>query len=238
MKQTMNSKVILTLLLVAVVGSVIATIPLSTAANAASRTFIIVPFGKQGPQGEPGAAGPEGPQGPEGQAGAQGSVGPEGPQGPAGAVGAEGPAGAEGPQGPPGIITINFCQPAPVGCEAVDATNGDNITIIVGSNESTGEVPAGNETTDGGGNVTEPIVCAEGEFFNMSTNQCEASALPPTNETGSVEEPEGNVTIPIEGNITVPDNPTNESSGGEINVTVPEQPPTDGGGEQDGFQPQ
>lgn len=274
MKEIMNTKyaIMTAAIVVMVMATMTAQLTYTNTAEAAkNRTINIIVGGKQGPPGEPGATGPPGEQGiqgvpgeqgPPGENGAQGEPGPAGEQGVQGVQGEQGAQGEKGDTGPAGSITLNICQPAPEGCQPLEVENGDNVTIIVtpgnetegGGNVTEPEVPpAGNETQPPAGNETiptPPIVCGEGEFFNMSSGQCAPSALPPANETGGggsgnetappVEG--GNVTIPVEGNITLPENPSNETGAGEINVTVPQEPPTDAGSGEPvnggGFQPQ
>jgi hypothetical protein len=80
-----------------------------------------------------------------------------------------------------------------------------NITTPEGNETTGGEVPPANETTGGGGNVTQPIVCADNEVLNSQTNQCEVVTTPPgenVTETPPVNVTNGNVTIPSEGNQT------------------------------------
>jgi len=156
--------------------------------------------------------------------------------------------------------------------ETIEATdqNGQQMTLTVVScpTEPPVVVPPTNET---GGNVTEPEQppvtnetqppvtnetqppaeqdCNDNEFFNVQTQQCELSALQPP--AGNATNGEGNVTIPIEGNITIPSNDTGVIPPIEINATTPpeevgQEPPTDANtGEEpatnateEGFQPQ
>jgi hypothetical protein len=87
--------------------------------------------------------------------------------------------------------------------------------------------PSGNETqppveNNTGGNVTEPIPIPPIEN-NTSGNVTEPTTPPVTNQTGNVTEPTqpptnqtGNVTLPIEGNVSLP---VNESGGIVGNAT-------------------
>jgi len=134
--------------------------------------------------------------------------------------------------------------------------------VVPPTNETGGNVtepeqpPVTNETQPPVTNETQPPAeqdCNDNEFFNVQTQQCELSALQPPagNETGTegnVTTGEGNMTIPIEGNITIPTNDTGPMPPIEINATTPpaEEPPTDAStGEEpatnateEGFQPQ
>jgi hypothetical protein len=163
--------------------------------------------GKVGPAGP---AGPAGEQGPPGPAGADGAVGPVGP------AGAQGPIGPQGPPGQNATIDVNGTL-TPVGNETgpvippvVNDTGGnDTGPVIPPVTNDTGPVippvtndtgTGGNDTgTGGNGNGTNTQECPEGQFFNVSTGQCEDSALPPPeptdgngggNDTGEFE-PEG-----------------------------------------------
>jgi len=138
----------------------------------------------------------------------------------------------QGPDGQPQTVTVLDCPQVaipPIGNET-----GGNETITPPPTNETG---GGEEVTPPEGNETGPLPPPGGNET--------APPGPSGNDTGGTDQ--GNVTIPIEGNITLPENVTqiNETGGGEIstNVTtgepIEETPSTD---EEDssaeGFQPQ
>jgi len=122
---------------------------------------------------------------------------------------------------------LNICQAEPVGCQALDATNGDNITIIIGGNE-TGNVspeppiviPPENETGGGGeqpqpeppanetgtgGNATGPPPEVSNPICLPDSNQC----INPSPENPIEIPPNVTVTNPIcdEHNICISPTP-------------------------------
>lgn len=162
---------------------------------------------KKGDKGDPGAPGAPGV---DGQDGADSTVpGPTGPQGPAGNVNVnicqEGTSNcvsetveagnnltifinasgqvSEEPEVPPTNDTGGEVPTNDTGGEVPTNDTGGEIPPIDTGGNDTGT--GGNDTgTDVNGTTTEPI-CAEGEFLNLTSGQCEVSALPPENDTGT-----------------------------------------------------
>ena len=106
-KKIMLSK---TIIIVAILISVLAT---SAVTAEVTMQYVTGPIGPQGPKGDTGdkgdtgAQGPTGetgPQGPKGDTGATGATGSQGPKGDTGDTGATGATGATGPEGPEGPI--------------------------------------------------------------------------------------------------------------------------------------
>jgi len=75
------------------------------------------------------------------------------------------------------------------------------------SNETQPQPPVTNESAPPV--VTHPIACGSNEFYNTTSAKCEGILVS-----------QGNVTIPVEGNVTIPGNVTT-GPGGEVNVTLP-----------------
>ena len=180
-----------------------------------SDVVINIGAGKDGEDGEDGAQGPPGEQGPEGPAGPQGEQGVPGIPGVNGTNGVDGQDGRDGTNGTSGVDG----QDGKDGMNAtatvfLNSTNGQQVVCTVSPPQTVSCVevnatspipepipPVDNQT----GNDTTPIPEPEPPVDNQTGNDTvpvPEPEPPVDNQTGN-ETNGGNVTIPVNGNVTI-----------------------------------
>lgn len=157
-----------------------------------------------------------GPAGPKGDTGATGATGETGPKGDTGATGETGAQGVQGEQGIQGI-------PGEKGDKGEKGDPGQNATVSV-INGTVTEPEGGNTTVPTEPEPTPPV--DNGTTTEPVDNQTTTEPNPPVdNQTGgNTTEPIGNVTVPIEGNVTIPDGGLQGNDSGVLtpgNTTTP-----------------